>query len=95
MVVKMVVRPIAKLSETLIRSRLVHRRGLSDAPSMTPYSYRWPDHRGSAAGTRPVRGRTAPAWILRTGQLLSGLGIDIDGFSKLADKREPGGVGVS
>jgi hypothetical protein len=49
MVVKMVVRPVAKLSETLIRSRLVHRRGLSDAPSMTPYSYRWPDHRGSAA----------------------------------------------
>jgi hypothetical protein len=39
-VVKLVVRPIAKLSETLIRSRLVHRSGLSEAPSMTPYSYR-------------------------------------------------------
>jgi hypothetical protein len=36
MVVKMVVKPIAKLSETLIRSRLVHRRGFSDAPSATP-----------------------------------------------------------
>ena len=32
MVVKMVVRPIAKLSETWITARLVHRSGLSDGP---------------------------------------------------------------
>jgi hypothetical protein len=68
MVVKMVVRPIAKLSETLIRSRLVHRRGLSDAPSMTPYSYR------SARSPRQRRvnalgqGQNGSCLDLRTGQ---------------------------
>jgi hypothetical protein len=38
MVVKMVVRPIAKLSETLIRSRLVLVVDPA-MPSLTPYSY--------------------------------------------------------
>jgi hypothetical protein len=89
MVVKMVVRPIAKLSETLIRSRPVHRRGPSDAPSMTPYSYRSARSPRQRSVNALGQGQNGSCLDLRLAKLLSGLRIDIDGFSAETHKTTP------